>query len=438
MKKISFLLLGIAMCLQSTAQNSKVTSANMHLESYASQKDTSELSAAKEAIDEAALNDKTKDEPKMYLYRGEIYLDCFGESLNNLVSKSLRSGSKDAAKAKADAYTNIDTNFICIAANSFVKAIQLAPNDFYAQEAKQPENLSVTCLVHLENKALREYAAKRYTTSLALYKKILSICTLLNKTDSAYMQNVDMAAGAAEESGNTAAALTYYEQLINLKYGGASTYHSLASMYLKQKDSAKAWQYIEQGRAQYPNDLNLIITETNFYILKHDYEKAENNLTLSIQKLEQSPDRDKNKPLLSSLYSNLGGIYDRKANPKDAQGGDLPKPPDYDELFAKADSNYMKALAISPTDFDVLFSTGALYFNRAVPITKQANDLPLNATDKYNKLMAQAKVYFLQAQPYFEKAYSVNPNDAGNTNALREVYANTGQNDKIEAMKSKK
>lgn len=438
MKTISFIFLGMAICLQAEAQNSKVTSAKMHLDSYATQQDTSELSAAKAAIDEAALNDKSKDEPKMYLYRGEIYLAYFGVRLSNLVSKSILAGVKDAAKAKAEAYTNIDTNAICIAANSFIKVIQLAPSDYYAQEARQPENLSGTCLIHLENKALREYYAQRYSTSLALYKKVLLIYNVLNRTDSTYKQNMAMAATSAESAGNTASALAYYQQLISLNYGGAAPYRSLATMFLKQNDSAKAWEYIEKGRTQYPSDLNLIITETNFYILKHDYEKAESNLGVTIKKIEESPDRDKNKSLLASLYSNLGGIYDRKANPKDAQGNDLPKPADYDSLFVKADSNYSKALGINPNDFDILFARGALYFNRAVPITKQANDLPLNATDKYNKLMDQAKVYFLKAQPYFERAYNVNPNDAANANALKQIYANTSQNDKLEAMKNKK
>ncbi len=153
--------------------------------------------------------------------------------------------------------------------------------------------------------------------------------------------------------------------------------------------------------------------------------------------MEQSPDRDKNKVVLSSLYSNLGNIYDHRANPRDDKGNDLPKPANFEELFAKADSNYAKALEITPDNFDVLYVMGALYFNRAVPITKQANDLPLNATDKYNKLMAQAKECFLKAQPYLEKANKIKPDDAANNNALMQVYANTGQNDKIEALKAK-
>lgn len=438
MKKISVLSLGITFCLNAMAQNSKVTSAKMHLDTYANQRDTTELMAAKESIDEAAINDKTKDEPKMYLYRGEVYNVTFKIRLDNMVTKLVAAGTKDMNKATSQAYTNLDTNTICVAANSFVKVLQLAPTDYYADEAKEKQNLP-TCIVFLENKALRDYDAAKYSTSLALYKKLISIFLLLNPKDTSktFKENIEMAAYSADNGGDNTTAFTYYQQVIGLKYDGATPYRSLSAMYLKQKDSAKAWDYIEKGRAQYPDDLNLIITETNFYITRHDYGKAEGNLMLTISKVQQRPDKNKNKALLASLYTNLGGIYDKKANPKDAQGADLPRPADYDSLFSKADSNYSRALAIAPDNFDVLFAIGALNFNRAVPITKQANDLPLNAKDKYDKLMDQAKVYFLQAQPYFERAYKINPNDASNSNALKEVYASTGQTDKADAMNKK-
>lgn len=436
MKKIAGLLLGGVICLQVTAQNSKVTSAKMHLDSYNSQQDTSELRDAKQSIDDAAVNEKTKDEPKMYLYRGEVYLTYFNEKLGNLVSKAIKvSGAQSAGKARAEAYTNIDTNTICVAVNSFLKVIQMSPTEYYAEEAKQPQNLP-TCLIHLENKALREYSVERYSTALILYKRVLQVCAVLNKTtDSAYKQNIMGAALSAEGANNTAQAVTYYQQMIDLKYGGASPYRSLVNMYLKQNDSAKVWDYMEKGRAMYPNDLSMIITETNFYLTRHEYDKALNNLTSAIKQLEASPDKSKQHvDLLASLYQNLGGLYDRKANPKDAKGNDLAKPAGYDSAFIQADTNYGKALAISPDNFDVLKARGALYFNRAVPIVKQANELPINATDKYNKLMAQAKVYFLQAQPYLEKAYKLKPSDVENANALRNVYATTEQNDKLKAM----
>jgi len=441
MKKISVLFIGVAFCLNVQAQNNKVTSAKMHLDEFNTHGDSTELSAAVEAINDAAVNDKTKDEPKMYLYRGEVYLRYFSVRLNALVKKVILSqpanDMKAISKATGQAYTQIDTNSICIAANSFIKVLQLGSKDYYADEAKEQPNLP-TCLIHVQNKALQEYNATRYASALSLYKKAITIFQLLNITDSTYKENIEMAANSASSAGNTAEALVWYQKMMDLKFGGAIPYHSIAIMYLKQKDSAKAWDYNEKGRAMYPDNIELIIFETNFYLIRHDYAKAEGNLMLSINKLEQSPDRDKNKVVLSSLYSNLGNIYDHRANPRDDKGNDLPKPANFEELFAKADSNYAKALEITPDNFDVLYVMGALYFNRAVPITKQANDLPLNATDKYNKLMAQAKECFLKAQPYLEKANKIKPDDAANNNALMQVYANTGQNDKIEALKAKK
>lgn len=408
----------------------------MHLESYSSQQDTSELALAKQSIDDAAVNEKTKDEPKTYLYRGEVYMAYFTQHLSDLVSKAIKvSGAKNANQARSDAYSNIDTNTICVAANCFMKVIQMVPNDYYAEEAKQGQNLP-TCLIHLENKAPREYSAGRYASALALYQKILQVSALLNKTtDSAYKQNIEAAALSADAANNTAVALTYYQKLIDLKYGGAMPYRSLMNMYNKQNDSAKVWDYMEKGRAMYPNDLSMIITETNFYLTRHEYDKALNNLTSAIKQVEASPDKNKqHTELLSSLYQNLGGIYDRKAFPKDAKDNDLPKPADFDSAFAQADTNYGNALAVNPDNFDVLKARGALYFNRAVPIIKQANELPINATDKYNKLMALAKVYFLQAQPYLERAYKIKPGDIENANALKNVYATTDQNDKMKAM----
>jgi hypothetical protein len=437
MKKAPLFFIGIAFSLQALAQNNKVTSANMHLTEFATHRDSTELLAAKDAIDAAAIYDKTKDEPKMYLYRGEVYNTLFGFRLGNLVSKALAAGNKNVSKVTADAYTKIDTTILCIAANSFIKVLQLAPKDYYSDEAKQSANLP-TCLVYLENKSFREFNEQHYPVSLALAQKLLTIFNIENQTDSTYKETVEMAANSADKTGNSALAITYYQKLIDVKFGDAFPYNAIANIYFKQKDSTKGFDIIEKGRAQFPNDIQLIITETNIYLGRHDFEKAENNLTLSINKLEQSTDKEKNKNLLASLYTNLGGIYDHKANPRDAKGVDLAKPADYDDLLIKAETNYKKALDITPNDFDLLYNTGALYFNQAIPLAKQANDLPLNATEKYNKLMDQAKADFLKAQPYFEKAYGINPNDAANTNALIQVYGSTNQTDKAEAIRNKK
>jgi tetratricopeptide (TPR) repeat protein len=436
MKKSGFLFISIALCMNAMAQNNKVTSAKMHMDEFASHQDSTELIAARQAIDEAALNDKTKDEPKMHLYRAEVYLTLFNVRLSKIVT-NLVANKVPLVKATGQGYEKIDTSLLCASANSFIRVLQINPKDFYAQEAKEPQNLP-TCTVNLENKAFREYNGNHFATALALSQKLIIIFNLQSVTDSSYKEIVEMAATSADKSGNSVLAMNYYQKLIDMKFGETMPFNAISAMYMKQKDTAKAWDYIEKGRAAYPNDLQLIISETNYYLTKRDYAKAENNLTLSINKLEQSPEKEKNKNLLASLYSNLGNIYDKKANPKDDKGVDLPKPADYADLIAKAETNYKKGLELTPEDFDLNYVLGALYFNQAVPINKQANDLPLNATAKYDKLIAQAKEFFVKAQPYFEHAYKINPNDASNNNALVQVYTSTNQNEKAEAIQKNK
>ncbi len=438
MKKIAVSLIGVTLCLQGFAQSGKISSAATHLDYYRSHRDdTTELASGRAAIDEAAINEKTKDEPKMHLYRGEIYLEWFNMHLNKLESKLLPAGATDNKsknKAYADAFTQMDTSSICIATNSFIKVIQLVPKDYYAKEALSNENLP-KCLLILENKALVEFNNKHYPSALALYKKAISVCPVLNITDTAktYKENIEMAAFSADRAGNNAEAIIYYQKTMDLKYDKSTPYRLLSALYLKQNDSTKAWGVIEKGRTDYPDDEQIIILETNYFINRHDFAKAESNLKLTISKVEASPNKD--SKVLTSLYTNLGNIYDRRANPKGVTGDDTTKPADYETLFGNAETYYKKALELDPANFDVLFVTGALYYNRAVSIAKDADKLPLNATEKYNKLIADSKGYFAKAQPYFESAHKVKPDDVSNTNALKQVYSSTGQNDKAEGLK---
>ena len=67
MKKIALLLgLSLLISLSSYSQSNKRTSAYMYLQNM-------ELDKAKTAIDEASIHVKTKEDPKTWLYKGEIY-----------------------------------------------------------------------------------------------------------------------------------------------------------------------------------------------------------------------------------------------------------------------------------------------------------------------------------------------------------------------------
>src|SRR5208282_3982424 len=99
-----------------------------------------------------------------------------------------------------------------------------------------------------------------------------------------------------------------------------------------------------KGRTAYPDDVNLLIAETNIYLHSHNDEKALNNLQLAINKLEAGSDKSKQSKLLANLYFVLGNTYDRLASPKDSSGKYLSKPITYDDLYSKAELNYTKSL----------------------------------------------------------------------------------------------
>lgn len=442
MKKYATLLTCSLLTVVLNAQNGKVMTAAMQLQEYIESqlKDTSALFDARAAIDLAAVNEKTKDEPKMWMNRGEVYMMLFQHKFNNIINKAMAPGSQvkdihEAAKAQKAAYSVVDTNDLFKAANSFIKILQtVPPKDSYASEAKESRNIP-TCRVYIENKAGVEFTNQHYEIALACYEKARLFYKILGITDSSYMINVYNTAQVAMKAKNYPKSIQYDNELISLKYGEGTPYMQLYDLYTSQKDNDKAIDILKKGRAAYPDDVNLLIAETNIYLHSHDDEKALNNLQLAINKIEAGSDKSNQTKLLANLYFVFANAYDRLANPKDSTGKFLPKPANYNEYYGKAESNYLKSLTLVGDNFDALFDIGALYNNRATEIEKDANNLPLSATEKFNKMKDEAKGYFLKAQPYLEKAHTLEPNDTSTTDALRQIYTTTGQNDKAANLK---
>ena len=423
------------------AQSNKVVSAKMHLDEYIKDNDTTALKDAKDAIDLAAANDKTKDDPKMFLYRGNVYRTIYERQISKLTTANIKSmgGKMDKQtmmKATGMAYIATDTTSIAIAVFSYMRVIQLVPKDFYADEARQG---LAACTAHIDNKATSDYAAGKFPASLAFFEKTLAISKFqgIADTSAGYKQNLQNTALVAEKAGSYPKAIYYYKEMIRLKVSGPQPYNALINIYNNTKDSVNSLATLKQARAAFPDDVNLLISETNVYLQAHDNDKAIGNLQTAINKLSADKD-DSHKTLLSNLYFVLGNTYDRLANPKDDKNGDMPHPANYEDLYSKAEENYNKAIALTPDNFDELFDLGALYNNRAAAINKQANDVPPNDTKKYNDLVAKANEYSKKAQPVLEKAHQVKPDDQATKAALLKIYASTGQTDKIKELQGVK
>ncbi|HSY76492.1 MAG TPA: hypothetical protein VK890_06535 [Bacteroidia bacterium] len=443
MKK-SFLVIALATAsLQLFAQNNNVVSANRHLSDFMSGHDTADLKAAKQAIDEAAVNDKTKSEPKMFLYRGQVYETLFETQISVLSKKALMASGKmtpeAVQKSQTEAYSKADTGYLSTAAYSFFQVIVIDPKGGYADEARQG---LASCAGHMENKAIVDNNTQNYAESFIFFERVLMGMKAIGGMDTTthYKHLLQNTANAAERSKNYPKAITYYNEMIKIGAGKDVPYSELNRIYMAQKDTDKALAAITQGRAAFPDDLNLLNAQTNGYLWKGQNDKAEGNLQLAIDKLNKEGNLSADqKDLLGRLYAILGGIYDRIANPRDASGKSLPMPANYKEEFQKADTNYKMALGISADEFDYNFAIGALYNNRAKYIYDQLNAMPeKEQATKQKGMEADAKGWLLKAQPYLEKAYKAKPTDRQLRIVLLGLYASTGQEDKSKAMMDNK
>jgi Flp pilus assembly protein TadD len=434
--------LAIAVC-NAYAQNNNVVSANRHLSDFMSDHDSTDLKDAKTAIDQAATNDKTKNEPKMFLYRGQVYETLYETQISNISKKSLAAGGKmDQAavqKAQTEGYLHADTSYLSTAMYSYVKVIMLEPKGDYAQQAMPA---LIQCIGHMTNKAVCEYNAGNYASAFEFFEgSYLGMKAMGMPDTSAQLRHLlQNTANSAEKAKLYPKAVIYYNAMVDIKAGKDVPYSSLNRIYMMQGDTTNALAIITKGRAVYPDDLNLLNAETNGYLWKRENDKAEGNLQLAIDKLTKMGNLNADqKDLLSRLYAILGGIFDRLANPRDAKNNNLPMPANYADMFQKADTNYHMALAIHPDDFDYNFDIGALYNNRAKYIYDQLTALPDKEQAKKSKIMEDdAKGWLKKAQPYLEKAYSLHGDDKALRGVLLRLYASTGQEDKAKALTDQK
>ena len=103
---------------------------------------------------------------------------------------------------------------------------------------------------------------------------------------------------------------------------------------------------------------------------------------------------------------------------------------------------YLKALAVKGDYFDANYNLGALYFNQAVQGTNAANDMWKPRMTKaesaeQKRIEDEAKALFETAKPYLEAAHEVNADDLETMRSLRDIYARTGEDDKMIELSNK-
>lgn len=308
-----------------------------------------------------------------------------------------------------------------VAFEAFSKALELATKGGQTKDAlaglTETEN-------HINNVGITYFQENNFKDAFYKFSKSLEVYEVLKANKKASRlddENLRMDqifyAGATGFYGKAGKdALPYLEQLYQANYDNALVYQALFEIKSEMGD-ANAVKYLEEGRQKYPAETGLLFSEINYYL-------RNNKLDVLIDKLKLAIEAE---PFNISVYATLGNVYDQLMQQERASGN-IDKSSEY---FNNAFDYYNQALNIDPNNFDVNYSLGALYYNKAASLIGELNkltdDYSKEGTKKFKALQKEMDELFDQGLPYFKKAESINPKDINTLVALREIYARKGE-----------
>ncbi|MBL7930503.1 MAG: hypothetical protein JNL60_01290 [Bacteroidia bacterium] len=355
---------------------------------------------AKESADAAAVHENTKENSKMWLYRGNVYKKIYSDT-----SKKVRDIDQMAEEKALEAYINVfkydksgiykdskiddmgseygDNGMDMNVKGSIVQAAAATKRkaNFYA--ANKEYDKALYCFDLLE-------AALPYDFSEGMKRQNIT-------KDKILYEKFEMYKNAA----NKEKTKEYAQKLIDMKYKEPKIYTDMVRLSLLDKDTVAALSYIEKGKILFDDNMSLIGTEIDIYIAQKKTKELQDKLKAAI---ELSPDNE-------VLHAVLGQVYEKSNDPDNAE------------------KEYMKALEIKPDYEAINFKLGAMYFNIAADYNKKLNDLPPTETAKSKDYEAKIKDNFTKAVPFLEKAYEVTP-DKAYKQRLYQAYTRLGNPEK--------
>ena len=378
MRNFATLMALAAISFQGSAQKEVVSAYNANKEG--------DYATAASYIEQAIENPKANVKNKTWRYRGEIYLNI----------------SKDSTLFAAfpDALT--------IAKDSYMKAKELDTKGSYAQE----------CQIGLgqvqmaaSNAGITQYNTGDFGRAGGFFDLSSEIASAFEATDTMALYN---SALCYEKAGNVELAVARYQACADIQYQVPNVFLFISNLYRTSGQEDLALQTLADARKAYPREQSLIIEELNIYLTNEEFDKAKENLALAA---EQDPTNE-------ILWFSLGSVLDNLGNADEAIQA------------------YLKALDVKADYFDANYNLGALYFNQAVQGINEANDMwkprmTKAESDAQKKLEDDAKALFATAKPYLEAAHAQDAEDVETIRSLRDVYARTGDDDKLLDMSAK-
>ncbi|MAT53618.1 MAG: hypothetical protein CMN32_04000 [Saprospirales bacterium] len=405
MKKLVVTLLSfvmVVMALNAQIEPSKALSkAGKALSSYNldPSSNKAKLDEALELIEIAANSPETNGSFKTWNTRGEIYDALASVDFNQLIIDQTHVPAHPES-----AFTAVE---------SFQKAYELAQKKYEFKDALKGLASAASKLNIFANSYIQQ---KKYGEAFKALELVYTVNNFLKEqgkdpvvNDEELDNHVFVMAFCAQLSGDKESAKKYYKQLYDAGTQEATVYAQYFNL-LNEEGDPNALEVLEKGRKMFPDNTEILFAEINYYIKQEKFDVLEIKL---IEATEREPDNP-------SVYSALGNVYMNLFQQEFETNGDTELAGKY---FNDALKYFNKSLELNPKQFDALYSIGSMYYNKAVILVKQANELPLSETKKYNELVEKSNELMNEALPYFKKAESINPNDTNTLIALKEIFA---------------
>jgi tetratricopeptide (TPR) repeat protein len=363
------------------AQRSNRTSAYMY-------KEKGQLESAKKAIDKAVQNEKTKNDPKTWLYYGEIYYGIATSplpqfrKLDSLAATKAFTGLKKAKTLDASSKKKRVTK----EANEYIKKLSAV---FYAKGAKV-------------------FKQQNYDKAIEYFKDAFQVSRQLGSFDTTAAFNVGITGVLGKEP---KVAVEYLKKCVdaNFKEPKVFIYYNRALQQIG--DTAGAESIIKLGRSHFPGNLSLLLEQAQMYLERGQARQLISSLKEAIAKKPDNPANANFNFLIGKSYDDMG-IKDTAA------------------------MYYKKAITVNPKFFEAYYNIGAIFVNKAAKLQKEANNLPLSKTKEYNTLNKEANTNLRKAIPWLEKALAISPNDKPTISGLKEAYARLKMKTKLKELMS--
>lgn len=390
MKKI-VLLAAIGAASIGFTQKGNITNAAMAYKDYQEnqasdpEKAAKDIIDAKKYIDEAAVHEDTKDDPRCLMYQGQIYIDY---SIFSQASDNPGFEGADVEKIAEDGF----------------KALKKSKEvDVKGRYHDKVDSYAGTYRVMLSNMGSAAYGEQKYMEAMGGLLGAAQFGDVMGILDTNFYYYGGAAAFNAEQYDVAAEA---FGKCVDVGFQLASSSYYYSQSLQKQGKVEEAEKMLTGLVAKFPKNKDVLIELTNLYIDTDRKADAEKVLAAAI---ELDPNN-------TALIYTSGTIYENMGR------------------FEDAEKAYNKLLTIKADDMDAKFALGGLYFNKGADLYNEANALPFG-DPQIDIKSAQSKEFFQKALPFLEEAAVASPNDKIVLESLKAVYGKLGMTEKFMEIK---